>query len=446
MCFLLRLANNDFPHCSSFQIFHASDAELEEHALKALKALLQTIYSDEEGKMEIADEKSSGVAWTLCDLCLLELKDADKTNATPATKILSRATSASGMVCLHRLMRYEEAKWVRMSLGLLARYIVRKSFSHLLRIYRLPQERQQRPALLGAMASLLTGLRGCPVQEPAEPLLDYREEILSIVTTNLHIKNTRQQALECLLQLIQLPRCLSADEMVYALRSITDLLIQPELEDSNAIGSIALDGLVEISPTLPLQIDEVVLPPLYHLLPNQAPSRQDHTGIDRYRMALAALAALCILPQLFQSLLIRLLSRLESICFASIAESDRIQYGQQVKYAHHILTTFRIVIEKKAKAKHMDLMANVNDILPRIYRLFILPSVKPVETRSITAETQLIEDAGRIITILVQQMDMNTQKTLAYNLKVAYFDGHPESLLGEYKFRSEGVFLPFSVS
>ena len=86
---------------SPAQIFHASDSEMEEHALEALKALLQTIYSDEQGKEELTNDKSASVAWKMCDACLLELNDADKSNAAPATRILARALAASGKISLY---------------------------------------------------------------------------------------------------------------------------------------------------------------------------------------------------------------------------------------------------------------------------------------------------------------------------------------------------------
>jgi hypothetical protein len=78
-------------------------------ALRALKALLQTVYAEAESQEDISQDKASRLAQKLCDTCLLELKEADKSNATPATKILSAAVSASGRysvsqsVCANRL-------------------------------------------------------------------------------------------------------------------------------------------------------------------------------------------------------------------------------------------------------------------------------------------------------------------------------------------------------
>lgn len=84
-------------HCRcSLQIYHASDSEMEEHALKALKALLETLYPD--GTEEaVSNDATKSVARRLSDACLLELKDCNKSNAKPASRILARAISASGV-------------------------------------------------------------------------------------------------------------------------------------------------------------------------------------------------------------------------------------------------------------------------------------------------------------------------------------------------------------
>lgn len=329
--------------------------------------------------------------------------------------------------------------------GILARYVAPKAFSHVLEIYKLPDEVQQRPALFGVMATLLNALRECPVQEPARPFIAYREEVLSITISNLRNRSTRPQALECLVQLVQVPQCLAPDEIVFALQSITDLLTTSTLDGNEEVGPIALGGLTKLAPLLPKQTENVVLPPLFHLLPDVAPAKQDHRSNDSYRLGLAALASLCILPQLFETFLIRSLSRLDSVCSHSSRMDGRVQYSQSVLYAHHILTALRIVLEKKVKAVHTDLHTHIEKILASLYKLFIIPSVQQKEHKTITAEPKLVEDAGKIMTILVQQMDLVAQMKLATELKVAYFDGHLGGLLDLHKMQTEKPFSPFKV-
>lgn len=46
--------------------------------------------------VSLPQDKASNIYQKIKDTCLLELKDADKTNATSATKILAQAVAASG--------------------------------------------------------------------------------------------------------------------------------------------------------------------------------------------------------------------------------------------------------------------------------------------------------------------------------------------------------------
>lgn len=89
------LADGRSHHVCRTQIYHASDSEMEEHALKALKALLETLYPD-GAEEAVSNDASKSVARRLSDACLLELKDSNKSNAKPASRILARAISASG--------------------------------------------------------------------------------------------------------------------------------------------------------------------------------------------------------------------------------------------------------------------------------------------------------------------------------------------------------------
>ena len=254
------------------------------------------------------------------------------------------------------------------------------------------------------MARLLEQLRECPVANPAEPFLDFREEVLSLCTSSLASSATGSQALDCLVQLVQLPGCLDGDELVFALQSITSLLVSvgsPDVgEDASAA---ALDGLASVSQLFPKRIEETVLPSLFGRLPDRAPAVNDHASIASYRFALACLATLCVLPELFEVLLIRILSRLESTC--NFKPEEPAQHAQSALYAHHLLTTLRVVLEKKIAASHKDVAIRATNITSRLYGLFIPPTLANEVVRTAATEPRILEDVGRILMLLVQQLD-----------------------------------------
>lgn len=280
------------------------------------------------------------------------------------------------------------------------------TFGHLLKIYRSPEHIAQRPAIFEVMSSLLKGLRNNAATNPADSVSSLREELLSIATSGMKTGNTQTQALDCLIQLIQVPNCLTPQELVFALSSVTDLLIQTtsnaEDETSEEAATAALEGLSAIAPLYPSAIQEIVLPRLFELLPQEAPAKQDAGARNGYRLALASLASLCSLPQLTEVFLVRLLSRLDGL-FGIFINSGS-QYVQTVIYSHHLLVTLRIVCKGKVEAKHGDLTEHADRLVRQLLRLFIVPSVRPTSTKVVATEPKLIQDAAELVSILTQQM------------------------------------------
>ncbi len=70
-----------------YQIFQPVDAETEEAALKTAQVLVKTIYLDEEAAVE-QNEDVQGLARDACEECINVLKEPEKSQARPATKIL----------------------------------------------------------------------------------------------------------------------------------------------------------------------------------------------------------------------------------------------------------------------------------------------------------------------------------------------------------------------
>jgi DNA repair/transcription protein MET18/MMS19 len=85
----------------SVEVFRSTDATLEELAVKAMRVFLQTLYpepvasADGDVAMPDATPKLKGVVDELINNCTEEMKEADKSNAKSATKILGAAVSAT---------------------------------------------------------------------------------------------------------------------------------------------------------------------------------------------------------------------------------------------------------------------------------------------------------------------------------------------------------------
>ena len=74
------------------QIFQPVDPQTEEGALAAMQVLIKTIYAEEEADAEEAavgsDEDIQGLARDACQECINILKEPEKSQAKPATKVL----------------------------------------------------------------------------------------------------------------------------------------------------------------------------------------------------------------------------------------------------------------------------------------------------------------------------------------------------------------------
>lgn len=69
------------------QIFQPVDPQTEEGALAAMQVLIKTIYTEEEAAVE-SDEDIQGLARDACQECIDILKEPEKSQAKPATKVL----------------------------------------------------------------------------------------------------------------------------------------------------------------------------------------------------------------------------------------------------------------------------------------------------------------------------------------------------------------------
>ena len=123
-----------------------------------------------------------------------------------------------------------------------------------------------------------------------------------------------------------------------------------------------------------------------------------------YRRALSALAALCVHPDLFEILTLRLLARLEGICGMYFAEKD-VQ-DRNALYAHHLLSTMRAVLKAKGDAGHTDLPKYIEKLVPRIFAIFILPTLQAMDEGEVAKDRRLLVGAGKVITLVVQKLDV----------------------------------------
>ena len=83
---MIRIPLNDI-NLTKQQIFQPVGPQTEEGALAAVQVLIKTIYAEEEVAVE-SDEDIQGLARDACEECINILKEPEKSQAKPATKVL----------------------------------------------------------------------------------------------------------------------------------------------------------------------------------------------------------------------------------------------------------------------------------------------------------------------------------------------------------------------
>ena len=394
----------------------------------------------EGAKYPAAATVVEGVAVKMVQNSLDELKEPDKNNAKPAVRILTALVCSSG-TCFFSLscvdapdLTTKVDRFLRLRIAdRLARYVLEQSLPPLLDLYKSQDEIALRPSVLSHLATLLTSLsppsddddddadkeppppkelRTPPTfshADGASPLEPFRDDLLSILTGSTRALTCRLPALEGLLALVRIPQFLAPSEVDFSVSAIDEVLMRPDGGDEYY--DAALDALVVISRVYPHVIERLTLPLLLATLPTATASvplpLPGSAESDDYRRALEALAALCLHPDLFEILVLRLLARLDETLAISVPVRSS-EYTAATLYAHHLLATLRAVIQQKVKQGHVDVAKYVETLVPRLSAMVILPTTFPAaedSSRPVACDPRLVLDVGRIVNLVVQRVE-----------------------------------------
>lgn len=143
-------------------------------------------------------------------------------------------------------------------------------------------------------------------------------------------------------------------------------------------------------------------------MPDKAPLRGATAEREKCWLTLSTLRSLCLLPNLFENMVIRLITKLDLISFPhvgqSLAVSDDLE--PSAAYAHMILKTLAQTLGTKVKKKHTDISKYVDRLVPSLFNIFVASAFISDEREMIAAEPRLIQAAGEIITLVMQSLSI----------------------------------------
>ncbi|KAI0035332.1 ARM repeat-containing protein [Vararia minispora EC-137] len=386
------------------EIFQPTDPLTEEAALKSVQVVIKTIYSSSS---ENPSQDLEGLAKDACHECITILKEPEKSQAQPAMKILCAFISTTPSVSHHTVSHV---------------------IPHLIKLFLNPDEVPNRGASLNLLASFIAALRDSAIKFPdvnASSLVPYKDEVLGVFTTGLQTPSSAGPAISGLHALVTMAGLLDEDEIGFVVSNVNGVLSN-DREDS--VGVDALDLLTTISIISPVHVSSTTLPLLFSLLPDRAPSRGDAASREKSWSVLNSLSRLCIQPVLFETLVIRLSTKLNLLCDPLSPPTDD-DVEPSAAYAHAILSTLATVLEKKVSRGDSDVAKYIDRLVSGLVVLFLGGAVSPKDPSTLPiADSRLVIVAARIVNLIAAVLPAQKQESFIQKLYSAYVLGDLKAL------------------
>ncbi|KAG6865136.1 hypothetical protein C0991_004873 [Blastosporella zonata] len=379
---LARISARKLWNSLKLEIFQPTDPLTEEEALKTTQALVETIYTQEEDAIE-SDDDVQGLARDVCEECIHILREPEKNQAKPAIKVLCAFMATTPSV---------------------SRYTLSQAIPHLVKLFLNPDEITNRPPILILLADLVNAARDSMPSEVTDatpiPMMPYKDEVMGIVSVGLKTPASRIPAIALLRGLITTKKLLSDPELGFVVHSVDEVFQDEEAGNDDFSDSAILEILKTISQTAPQHLEEQTLPMLFSTLPDQAPPRD--AALERIKSwrVLLALKTLCVHPQLFEILVIRLTTKVDLICLPASKRDAMEDTEPEAAYAHSLLKTIADTLVAKVDAAHPDVSKYIERLVPSLYNLFFFSALQP--ELAIATDHRLVRTAGDIITLVTQ--------------------------------------------
>jgi DNA repair/transcription protein MET18/MMS19 len=107
-------------------------------------------------------------------------------------------------------------------------------------------------------------------------------------------------------------------------------------------------------------------------------------------------------PPLFETLVIRLSTKLDLVCASSTALSEQ---NANAAYAHFILSSLSNVLTKKVEAGHADIPKYLDRLVPSLYNLFIYAAITGEHRDAavgVARHPRLIQAGAKVIQQIMQ--------------------------------------------
>ncbi|KAK4683806.1 DNA repair/transcription protein MET18/MMS19, partial [Tremellales sp. Uapishka_1] len=374
------------------EIMYSSEQSTEAAALSALEALMRALYPTE-------NDPPIGLAQEVIKECLAILQEPEKSQGISATKALCALVRGSPSA---------------------GKFAVSQTLPQLFRQFNSPALPSHRTPILSAITSIILACRsvyGNPESRrnhyDEKGLENYRDGLMDVLREGLRTGRLKAPAIRGCVGLTEIPGFWGKEEVGEVVKGMNDVLVNDEDPE---IRPVVINALTSISKIHPSIIESITLPLLFHNLPDAAPTVTETLQRDKYRSILASLSKLCIQPALFETLLIRITTKLDLL-------SSRPASEEEVAYAYDLLRCLEGVVEKKLEEKHTDVVKYFEQLVPRLWGLSI------VHQEGIFRDRRVVGIIGRIGERLIWELSTEKQSKLWSALYNAFEKGQLEEIV-----------------
>jgi DNA repair/transcription protein MET18/MMS19 len=225
------------------QVFQPVDPQAESDALNTIQVLIKTIY-EENSVATTSTDNIKGLAREASEECIQILKEPEKSQARPATKILCVFMSTTRMPIVlfyrHRLTPHP---------AYVARYTISQVVPHFIQLFHNPDEGPTRLGTLTLLCEVVDSARSSVSQDNGAALMPFKDEVLGLYIAGLQTTSLRTVALSGLKGLALTDGLLADDEIGYVVHKVNGITAIDQ-DDSEETRLVALSALTLYSDTL----------------------------------------------------------------------------------------------------------------------------------------------------------------------------------------------------
>ncbi|KAG2747281.1 hypothetical protein P692DRAFT_20736558 [Suillus brevipes Sb2] len=395
------------------EIFQPTDPDTENSALNTLQVLVRTLYAD-ISQDAVTEDSITGLARDMCSECMQALKEPEKAQARAAMKVVCAIARTNGP---------------------LSSFAASQAAEVLIKNFHDPDEVANRASVVILLTELIEACRSDAThasisqssQTSVSSLTASKDALLGLLIVSLKAPATCLPALHGLTALVRTPNLVADDELGYIVLEVSELL-RKEPDDVEDVTTDALALLSSIAGIAPHHLSSQTLPTLFSFLPDVTPPRDATAQRAFYWRALSSLSALCVQPQLFEILVVRLVAKLDLLC--AISPARTIDQESTTAYAHAILTALANTLDVKVSSKDVDVPKYAEQLLPHMFRLYLDAALASSEVVAVAADPRLLQVGARIIRLVSQTLNIARQEKLVTAVFAAYTQGDTKLITG----------------